>query len=164
MASVHPGRVRQLLAYQTFIIREGRRLGGNGWRLDDTMFRQQVALDPTVDWSKINSTLYAVSFVAQQGSQVRSCSLCLEPDHSEEECSQQLAARSPKQKEASSPGRQKFACFAWNDGHCHHPACRYRHVCSRYQGGHRVSECRQLGSERRNGDRPQGQNAGKECR
>ena len=81
MASVHPGRVRQLLAYQTFIIREGCRLGGNGWRLYDTMFRQQAALDPTVDWSKINSTLYAVSFVAQQGSRVRSCSLCLEPDH-----------------------------------------------------------------------------------
>ena len=77
MASVHPGRVRQLLAYQTFVIREGRRLGGNGWRLYDTMFRQQAALDPTVDWSKINSTLYAVSFVTQQGSRVRSCWLAM---------------------------------------------------------------------------------------
>ena len=87
MASVYPGKVRQLLAYQTLIIREGRRLGGNGWRSYNTMFRQQAALDPAVDWSKINSTLYAVSFVAQPGTRVRSCSLCMESDHREEDCS-----------------------------------------------------------------------------
>ena len=169
MASVYPGKVRQLLAYQTFIIREGRRLGGNGWRSYDTMFRQQAALDPAVDWSKINSTLYAVSFVAQPGTRVRSCSLCMESDHREEDCSLQLATRTPKKGEvsAAAQGRQRFTCFAWNDGRCFHPACRYRHACSRCQGGHRLPECRQpapLASERRSGDGSQASKGGREQR
>ena len=143
MASVYPGKVRQLLAYQTFIIREGRWLGGNGWRSYDAMFWQQAALDPAVDWSKINSTLYAV---AQPGMRVRSCSLCMESDHRQEDCSLQLATRTPKRVEvsAAAQGRQRFTCFAWNDRRCFHLACQYRHACSRCQGGHRLPKCRQM--------------------
>ena len=115
VTSVHPGKVRQLLTYQTFIIREGRRLGGNGWRLYDTMFGQQAALNPAVDWSKINSALYAVSFVVQQGSRVRSCSLCMESDHREEEttqCSYSSYLHTQESgSECSSTGKAKVYLF-----------------------------------------------------
>ena len=81
VASRHPGRIRQLLAYQTLIVREARRLGGKGWQAYDSLFRQQAAVS-SMDWSKLNSTLYAMTFLAQQGVQkVRSCLLCLESDH-----------------------------------------------------------------------------------
>ena len=111
---------------------------------------------------KINSTLYTVSFVEQQETQVRSCSLCMESDHREEDFSLQLAANLPKKMESSSQGKQKFACFAWNDGRCHHPACRYCHVCSHCQGRHHLPECRQS-TKRRSGDGTQG-SKGRECR
>ena len=72
VASRYPEKVRQLLAYQTLIIREARRLGGKGWLAYDTMFRQQAATSNTVDWSQLISTLYAVTYLAQQGNRTRS--------------------------------------------------------------------------------------------
>ena len=68
IASQQPSRVMPLLAYQTLIIREARRCGGRGWLAYDSMFRQQVAGRAEANWSKLNSTLYAVTFLAQQGS------------------------------------------------------------------------------------------------
>ena len=62
IASKRPDTLRQLLAYQTTIVREVRRYGGNGWLSYYTMFRQQVARDNKADWSKLNSSLYGVSF------------------------------------------------------------------------------------------------------
>ena len=38
VASKQPVKLRQLLAYQTLIVREGRRCGGRGWPAYDTMF------------------------------------------------------------------------------------------------------------------------------
>ena len=85
VASQQPDKLRQLLAYQTVIVREARRCGGRGWPAYDTMFHQQAAGDDTADWSKINSSLYAVSFLAQSV-KAKSCSLCMEADHSEDNC------------------------------------------------------------------------------
>ena len=39
--------------YQTTVLREARHCGGNGWQTYDDMFRQQVANNPSADWSKI---------------------------------------------------------------------------------------------------------------
>ena len=63
---------------------------------------------------------------------MRSCSLCMESDHRQEDCSLQLATHTPKKVEvsAAAQGRQRFICFSWNDGRCFHPACRYRHACA----------------------------------
>ena len=49
--------------------RPGGSEGEAGWH----MFRQQAAASQSTDWSKLNSTLYAVTFLAQQGGKVRSC-------------------------------------------------------------------------------------------
>ena len=73
-------RMRQLLAYQTLIVREACRCGGRGWQAYDTMFRQQAAGNQDVDRSKLNPTLYSVTFLAQAGSG-RNCVLCMESDH-----------------------------------------------------------------------------------
>ena len=55
-------------------------VGGDG-------FRQQVVEDESADWPCLNQSLYAVTFVTQ-GEQDRgkSCVLCLESDHTEEQC------------------------------------------------------------------------------
>ena len=61
-----PEKIHQLLAYQTMVVREARRCGGTGWQTYDIMFRQQVANDEEADWSKLNGSLYSVTFLAQQ--------------------------------------------------------------------------------------------------
>ena len=96
VASQHPERLTQLLAYQTTIIREARRCGGAGWQGYDAMFRQHAAnaANP-VDWSQLNPSLYAVTFMAQQNGRGRTCEHCLESDHVSAECA--LAQSQPVQ-------------------------------------------------------------------
>ena len=47
VASHKPEKFRQLMAYQTHMIREARRCGGTGWQGYDTMFRQLAATVPS---------------------------------------------------------------------------------------------------------------------
>lgn len=86
MASKYPDRVPNMLAYQTMLVREARRCGGNGWLAYDTAFRQQAAADPLCDWSKLNSSLYPVTFMAQASGRGKCCPHCLESDHLGDEC------------------------------------------------------------------------------
>jgi hypothetical protein len=67
VASQNPEKLTQLLAYQTTIIREAQRCSGAGWQgYDTTMFRQHAAnAGAGIDWSKLNNSLFAVTFLAQ---------------------------------------------------------------------------------------------------
>ena len=47
--SRYPEKIKQLLAYQTLIVREVRRCGSRGWLAYDSMFRQQAAGNPSVE-------------------------------------------------------------------------------------------------------------------
>ena len=167
IASKFPERTTQLLAYQTIIIREARRCGGGGWQGYDRMFRQQAASSPGLDWSQLNSSLFAVTFLAQQNGRGKTCRFCLETDHSDEECA--LAPVAPQARPLSSahgqgpsarqdlnlregrPSRaSRGVCFAWNEGRCAFPYCRFRHICIRCHGDHRAVRCRVQAA----GDRP----------
>ena len=81
-----PEQVSQMLAYQATLVREARRCGGGGWKPYDTTFRQQAAGNQAVDWSKINSSLYATTFLAQSTEKGTSCDYCTETDHTSEAC------------------------------------------------------------------------------
>lgn len=59
VTSHYPEKSRELLAYQTMLIAESRRCGGRGWLLYDTAFRQQIVSFDTVNFAKINQSLYA---------------------------------------------------------------------------------------------------------
>ena len=58
-----------------------------GWLVYDSYFTQQVVGDEHADYSCLNQSLYAVTFIAQ-GERDRgwSCIICLESDHTEEQC------------------------------------------------------------------------------
>ena len=167
VTSKYPERMRQLLAYQTLMVREARRCGGKGWLAYDSYFRQQVVGDEKADWSRLNQSLYAVTFIAQgEREKGRSCSVCLESDHSDEHCAlysppvkltntakRSGAERSPADpREASSQSRGKgasrMACFAWNQGDCRFVTCKYRHLCVKCSGDHRISQCPWLKGDR----------------
>ena len=95
VASQHPKRICELMAYQTTIIREARRCGGAGWQGYDSMFRQHAANLPNIDWSKVNNSLFTVTFMAQQNGRGKTCELCLDPDHVAAECA--LAPAKPSE-------------------------------------------------------------------
>ena len=145
-----PHLVRQLWAYQTLMVREARRCSGQGWRDYDAMFRQQAGSAEELEWDKLNSSLYAVTFLAQTGRGGRPCRWCQEVDHLSSECAlvpdTQLESKTPPARE-SRPWRPKSEriCFSWNRGNCRfEPYCRFRHVCSvkGCQGDHRATDCR----------------------
>ena len=155
-----PGRVRELLTYQTVLVREARRCGGKGWLAYDTMFRQQAANNVKVDWSVLNTSLYANTFLAQQNTRGKTCQWCLETDHAATSCALAPAtqlwqpgrpSRVPQREwnqEERRPGRGKpevrGACFAWNDGRCTLPYCQFKHVCSKCGSTeHKESLCSQ---------------------
>ena len=35
---------------------------------------------------------------------------------------------------------RRRSCYAWNEGRCNYPYCRYRHACLRCRGDHRGNE------------------------
>ena len=136
-------------------------------------FRQQVVGDDSVDWSKLNQSLYTVTFIAQGDcKRGRNCAICLESDHTEEQCalysSASKSAAGRKEKPSSKIGSEgkelpsgrakppsKMACFAWNQSQCRYPACKYRHVCTQCGGDHKVYQCPWL---REKDDRPSWEN------
>lgn len=169
MASKFPEKVTQLLAYQTIIIREARRCGGGGWQGYDRMFRQQAVSSPGLDWSQLNSSLFAVTFLAQQNGRGKTCRFCLETDHVDEECALAPTAPQPRQlmpsqgpqgslshqdlslrEGRSGRGSSRGVCYAWNEGRCTYPYCRFRHICAKCYGDHRAVRCRMRAA----GDRP----------
>lgn len=151
VASRSPERMQPMLAYQTMMVREARRRGGKGWLNYDTMFRQQAAITPFYDWSKLNNSLYSCTFMAQQNGRGHTCTLCLETDHVAADC-----ALAPAIKQTRQSGREytqddrgycvrgdksEKICYSWNDGRCTIPYCRYRHVCAKCAGEHKAIYC-----------------------
>lgn len=152
--SSSPERLQQLYAYQTMIVREAHRCGGKGWLAYDQMFCQQAAVRAT-DWSKLNNSLYATTFLQQQNGRGRTCIHCMETDHVSNECS--LAPLQPGRPltlsrpdapsdsdERGNKGRSSKICCSWNDGRCAiGPYCRYCHIlCAKCgSNSHKVMNC-----------------------
>ncbi len=158
VAQKHPQRVQELWAYQTMVVREARRCGGKCWQVYDSMFRQQAANNPKVDWSVLNSSLYSTSFLAMQNQQGRVCHHCMETDHASQACAlaptivsktgqgQGYPREYGEQRRPSRESRERprvwGACYDWNDGKCDLPYCPFKHVCSKCGGPHRDTHCR----------------------
>ena len=101
------------------------------------------ATDAFVDWSKLNSSLYAVMFLAQSNGRGRCCQYCLESDYVGQECTlapyhqpeclqrsggwgptvgvwlgegHNNLPRSPFRTRMASQQWPDRVCYAWNDG------------------------------------------------
>ena len=156
LCSSYPDKVQQLCVYQTMIVREAQRCGGKGWLLYDQMFRQQAAMSVT-DWSKLNNSLNATTFLQQQNGRGRTCIHCMETDHVSNECS--LAPLWPERpsawvcfsvsadsEEKGNKGRSSKICYSWNDGQCaigpYCQYCQYCHICAKCSSSsHKVMHC-----------------------
>ena len=81
----YPGKLKELLAYQATVIIEASRFNGRGWLPYDKMFRENVAKHPDTDWSSINPMFYSLTYLNQKVD-ARTCTKCMGPDHSLQEC------------------------------------------------------------------------------
>lgn len=143
----HPDQILQLLAYQMMVVRKAIRCGGRGWQSYDAMFRQQAAISPSVDWSKLNNSLYLTMLLQQQNGRGRTCVHihCMETDHTSKDCTlapihpwrYSAHAKGEPASELSSndnkrnKGQGTKVCYSWNDGRCSVPYCRYQHICAK---------------------------------
>ena len=164
VCSKYPEKAREMWAYQATMISEFRRCGGRGWRLYDTAFRQHAASLESTDFSKINQGLYTTTFLSY-GGKGQFCQSCMMSDHSHEECALHPNRAVPvvRIRESAGGGTReevrlprgperrrvtRGACFAWNDGRCTVPYCRFSHVCSRCSSpDHRRPLCRARAAE-----------------
>ena len=169
ICSKYPEKSREMWVYQATIIGEAKRLGGNGWYLYDSAFRQQISSIEKADFSKINQSLYSTTFLAY-ADRSQFCPNCMLSDHTQEECALTPCTRqgmdsarggqrrrSPEHGRKSPEQRRKQrqgACFAWNDGRCaRSPYCPFQHVCCKCFRDHKRAACRADGREA-NRERP----------
>ena len=142
-----------LVAYQTLVVREARRFHFRGWLQYDQMFRQHVAGNPEdCEWGKVNSALYAITFLSRQRGETQTCFLCMASDHQAYQCAVRKddATRHPprplQQFQARLAQKRPVAgtkiCYCWNDGRCARaPNCLFRHVCYRCERDHKAADC-----------------------
>ncbi len=130
-----PDKGRDLWAYLGVIASEYRRVGGSGWRLYDAAFRQQFASMESADFGKVDTTLFATTFLTYHRS-AHSCVGCLPAGHDSDEHSsgrRHVEGGRPHQEASrgGEPGfkrRRRGPCYAWNDGRCNITHCRFEHV------------------------------------
>ena len=105
-AAVHSSdpQVCDLLTYGRLIIRETQRHGGTGWLEYDKVFRQQAALDESVQWNELNPSLFASTIRSAHVGPSVFCSLCQEADHHAVNCTLAGWFSSPSQPASTSAG------------------------------------------------------------
>ena len=150
LAESHPHVVQQRLAYMALIVREARRNGGEGWRSYDTIFRQNAASNPALDWSILDSALYSSTFLVQRSQSGIFCHHCFCSDHSSKDCALQPFAEERKGQFFRQSSRASThagitaipICLSWNKGKCiKGAACKYRHSCATCPGSHQACNC-----------------------
>ena len=148
----YPSLAKPLAAYATMMVKEAQWFGFRGWLQYDRLFRQHATKDPTLaDWARLNSTLYAISFLSCQKGETQTCPNCMSSDHHPIHCA---LARREENSSSNSPGRQRDytggprnytgrcfqrpllpcpppplkrpnpanrICYSWNDGLCARP-------------------------------------------
>ena len=155
---------RDMLAYARLVIRKVQRHGGNAWLTYDKVFRQQAALDHSLQW---NTGIQAATLVGQPSGTGMFCTLCREPDHTADHCAltylqhpysqpprgqhlygQPTAARGapmgqrPQVPQDRHPAAAHGICIAWNKGACKFPGnCTYRHMCATCHQRHKACDC-----------------------
>ena len=151
---------RNMLAYARLVIREAQRHGGNGWIAYDKVFRQQAAIDSTLQWNTIHPGIQASTLLGQTPGQGVFCTLCREPDHKSMGCALSYLQEpqspawpivpTPAGTAASLRGRQSLkrrqtpeqrVCRSWNRGECMFQNCNYRHVCASCSRQHKARDC-----------------------
>jgi hypothetical protein len=159
MSRRYPEAVPELLAYMILIIRTSREFAELAWAQYDASYRRHAANVGNRQWSRINPSMYAVSFTGKAQASPR-CELCASVFHLSRDCPFSTKTEMEKTLEAvlsacsnraggsgapANPGsvvrESNEVCRKWNEERCNYQWCRYRHVCLECGGVHPVKHC-----------------------
>ena len=79
-----PGRIPDLLAYETLIIEAHMEYSGDAWLGYDIRFRQCAATDTTKNWAIIDPTLWNLAFSGK--ARATRCKFCFSLSHVSSDC------------------------------------------------------------------------------
>ena len=153
LATKFPGRIPELMAYQTIVAKASMKYRWPSWVVYDQNFRQEAAGNPTQSWAKVDPSIYAQCFTGQALTSENWCTKCQSLDHSSANCptyrprkrqwSTALGAGSYQQ--SGKAGQSQEICFKFNkyNGDCRFGKdCRHLHICSNCREPHPVSCCK----------------------
>ena len=147
---------QDMLAYARLLIRESQRHGGTGWLEYDKVFRQQAALDNTLQWNTLHPGIQASTLMGKVSGPTSFCSLCRGTDHTAVQCAlvyfqnpanlPHATMTEPFQRSRPLPRRYPESlvgiCVSWNKGRCSFPnVCKFRHVCATCHKPHMAKDC-----------------------
>ena len=147
---------RDQLTYARLLIQEYLRHGGNGWLDYDRVFRQLVAINPSLPWNTLHPGLHTSTILGQRSGTGSFCTLCTGSDHTPNQCAlvslqqptppPQPSGAGPVRPRQSRPARRpeslQYICVSWNKGSCVYPGTlTYKHICATCQLRHRAKDC-----------------------
>ena len=80
VATAHPERVGNILAYLHLVVREASKFGGDGWLTYDAVFRRNQE-GSSVPWNSLDKALHQVYIAGNASKVVTPCRHCHEVDH-----------------------------------------------------------------------------------
>ena len=127
-----PGRIPDLLAYETLIIEAHMEYSGDAWLGYDIRFRQCAATDTTKNWAIVDPTFWNLAFSGK--ARATCCKFCFSLSHVSSDCAW-TTGQSTSQMSASSGAfsRPIRLCYTWNSqpqAGCPYPGCTYEHICT----------------------------------
>ena len=102
----HPGRLAELMAYQSIIAKASARYKWPSWIIYDQSFQQDVESNPSQSWAKVEPSTYALCFTGQAKSAENWRYRCQSLDHVSSNCPQKPR---PKRPWAAAFGQSQLA-------------------------------------------------------
>ena len=152
VATKHPNKVSDLLAYSSLMVLGARNFEGDGWIQYDWYFRKSVAFNPHAKWGEIQPMFWSLAFANARTKE--HCAICFSLDHTTVECEEY---EQPPERTLSRKRSNDEACRQWNYSTCpRQPNCYFLHVCISCRGNHKFNDCPTMKTPRFNSFRPHG--------
>jgi hypothetical protein len=81
LSQKYPSFLPELMAYMSLIVKCQKRFEGLGWFNYDRAFRRQAAITRSMNWSRMDSTLFSLAFMGK-AKKSSSCDICFSSNHS----------------------------------------------------------------------------------
>ena len=132
LATHHPERVRDLLAYASLLAKASMEYEGTPWLVYDQHFRRQAATLGRLDWAQADPHLWTLYFrqpKSLEGAQ----------DHMARGRTNEVSKIRMRRRQAPDQPYEFPICRNWNFSKCTSASCRYRHICLDCRvGGHKA--------------------------
>ncbi len=146
LASKHPERVPDFMAYQKSIVKASRNFEGTAWVVYDRCYRRQAAATKSLAWGTPDSALYNEAFTGRARAIPR-CNHCLSENHGVTQCpdiplepsggARGLYIPDPSPRTGSSDEY----CQLFNQVRCRSRRCKYQHLCNLCSLPHPAQAC-----------------------